>query len=201
MLISRVVTVSLSIFVDKTTRDCRVDSQATRPQYLLRARAPMKDQKGVIPRLSGPQDNFLYGSRQMKEILKAKQVCHVVPIDDAANSISFHVLRRSNAGSDVGSNPEYARDVACSILLQGLGVVSIWFTRYQEDPRQKWKLLYELYSATTTFTKAIAHTTLGRMKYICQPMHEYVAKWETCAAQLASTSVPMDGGLPVTIFC
>lgn len=56
------------------------------------------------------------------------------------------------------------------------------------------KFLHERYSAMTTFSKALLHTTLARTKYTGQPAHEYVAKSESCAVQPSSMDVPMDEG-------
>lgn len=63
-----------------------------------------------------------------------------------------------------------------------------------------WKLLHEWYSGTTTFSKATVPRTLAQMKHTGQPMHHYVAKWESCAAQLAFMDAPMDKGLLVIMF-
>lgn len=55
-----------------------------------------------------------------------------------------------------------------------------------------WKFLHEQYSATTTFSKATVHKSLGRMKYTGQPMHEKATKCESHAAQMALMDAPMD---------
>lgn len=54
-----------------------------------------------------------------------------------------------------------------------------------------WKVLYERYSAKTTFSSATVLTTLIQMKYTGQLMHEYVTKWESCAAQLVPLDTPV----------
>lgn len=43
-------------------------------------------------------------------------------------------------------------------------------------------------------------TKLAWMKYTAETMHEYAAKWESCAEQLASMDTSMDEELLVTIF-
>lgn len=44
-----------------------------------------------------------------------------MPADEAACSSSSYQVRASQEGSDVASDPEYVRDVACLIIVQGLG--------------------------------------------------------------------------------
>lgn len=107
--------------------------------------------------------------------------------DDTSSSFSSHQVPASDAGSDAGSGPEYARDVACRIILDGLGEeLLVYIMQYQEDPPQMWKFLYERYSANTMFSKATLDSTLARMEFPSQLMHEYVAKWELCAVQMES---------------
>lgn len=85
----------------------------------------MMDQKVLIPRLGGTQDNFLHWSAQIRAILKAKGVWHVVRADDAVSLSSWHQVQVSEEGSDVASDPEYGRDIEWSIILQGLGEVPL----------------------------------------------------------------------------
>lgn len=96
----------------------------------------MTDQKVSVPRLGGPQDNFLNWSVQIKVILKARRVWHVVRAEDRASLSSLHRVQASDKGSDVGSDPEYVRDIVCSIILQEPGEVLIaCVMQYQEGPR------------------------------------------------------------------
>lgn len=80
----------------------------------------MPGQEVSIPRLGRPQDNFLYWLAQMKAILKSKRVQHVVRDDIAVRWSSLHQVLATNARSGEGSEAEYAKDVACSIIVHGL---------------------------------------------------------------------------------
>lgn len=114
---------------------------------------------------------------RIKEMLKAKRLWHVVRAYDAASSSSSRQGWASDTGSNIGSDIEYARNVAYSIILQALGNVPFaCVMRFQEDPSQMWKFLNDRYSATTTVSKATMHTTLAQMKYTGQLMHIYIAK-------------------------
>lgn len=122
----------------------------------------MTERNVAIPRFLGPQDNFLYWSAQIKAILNAKQVWHVMQVDDPASVSLSHQVRASDAGSDVCSAPERLRDVACTKILQGLDKVPFaCVMHYQENPQQMRKFLHDWYSALAKFGKATVHTTLA----------------------------------------
>lgn len=95
------------------------------------------DKKIAISRFHGPQYSLLYWKAQVKEILNTNQVWPVVQVDDAARLSSSHQVQASHEGYDACSDPEYARDVACSVIQQGLGEVPFaCLIQYQEDPQQ-----------------------------------------------------------------
>lgn len=128
------------------------------------------------------------------------RVWSIVRADNAASLFSSHEVRASDAWSDIGVNPEYAGHVACSIILQGF--VEVQFeceTRYQEDSPQMWSFLHERYISATT-CKATVHAMLAQKKYTGQPMHEYVAKLESCSAHPASLNAGIDEGVLVTMI-
>lgn len=83
----------------------------------------MTDQKVAIPRFFGLQNNFLYWSAQLKAILKARPMWNVLWVYDAASSSSWPEMRVSDAESDISSDLEYSRDVACLLIRQGLAEV------------------------------------------------------------------------------
>lgn len=104
----------------------------------------MTDQKVFIPRFEGPQDNFLSWWAQITAILKATRVWHVEQADGVGSSFSSHQVRASEIGSNVACDTEYVMDVACSMILQGLGkVLFACVMRYQEEQSSMWKLLHE----------------------------------------------------------
>lgn len=114
-------------------------------------------------------------------ILKAKLAWYVVPGDDAVSSTTSHQEATSGAddGSVAASDWEVSKDIVCSVTLHGLGEVPITcLMSHQEHPGKIWSFLHERYSPKTTFNKAALHSTLARLRYIGQPMHEYVTKWE-----------------------
>lgn len=81
------------------------------------------------------------------------------------------------------SDPEHSKDVACAVIIQGLGEVS--FARvmqYQEDPRKMFSFLHNRCCAATTFSWVTVHSTLARMRYTGLKMHRYIARWVYCSA-------------------
>lgn len=62
----------------------------------------------------------------MKKILKAKCVWHVVGGGDPANQFATHQdgTEQTSTAAEVVADDEYARDVARSVILRGLGKVS-----------------------------------------------------------------------------
>lgn len=80
---------------------------------------------------------------QIKEIQKVKRDWHVMRAGDAMGFSSLHHVRASDEGSDVASDSEYVRDVACSIALQRLGEVPfVCVVRNQEESPQRWRFLH-----------------------------------------------------------
>lgn len=68
--------------------------------------------------------------------------CHVVQAGDAASSSLWHQVRKSEEECNVANDPDYAKDIACSIVLRRLGEVpSARIILYQEDPPEIWKFL------------------------------------------------------------
>lgn len=58
-----------------------------------------------------------------------------MPADDAVHLSSYHQVWASEEGCDVAGDSEHARDVACSIILQGLGKGPVTAViPYQESP-------------------------------------------------------------------
>lgn len=132
----------------------------------------MTDQNVFIPRSGGPHDNFLYSSAQIKAVLKAKRVWHLLLADDAASLSSSHEVLGSDEGSDLASAPEYARDIAFSIILQKIGKAPfVWAMRYQKDSQEMWRLLHDRHSAPTTFSRVTGHRSFSSMMYTDQPVH------------------------------
>lgn len=87
------------------------------------------------------------------------------------------------------SDPEYAKDVACSIILQRLGEVQfVSVMRYQDGLWQMWRFLHEQNSTTPSSCRATGDTKLAQMKYVGQPIHKYVAKSMYCSELHASIS-------------
>lgn len=50
------------------------------------------------------------------------------------------------------------------------------------------------------FSKTSVKSTLERLKYTEQPLHENIAKWESYAVPLASIHAPKDERLLMTMF-
>lgn len=67
-------------------------------------------------------------------------------------------------------------------------------------PTSELKVHAWLYIALVTLGRATGHKTVGGMQYTGKPMHEYIAKWESCSAQPASMDDMMDDGLLPTTF-
>lgn len=80
----------------------------------------------------------------MKTILKATHFWYVVRVDNAASASSSHQVGAGHEGSDVASDLEYARDVACWKGLQVLGEEPFAiFMQFQENPRLILTFLHE----------------------------------------------------------
>lgn len=155
----------------------------------------MTGQKVSIPRNGGPQDGFWYWWVQINLILNAKPVWHVVQADDASSTSSSPQVWVKDSGSGVASDPEYAKDVSCSLILQWLGEVPFRAScvmQYQEDPQERGKFLHDQFSAMTISSRVPVHTTFAWMEYSGQPMHKWVAECELPSARLMSMEAAMD---------
>lgn len=72
------------------------------------------------PTFQEPQDNFVCWKTRIKTILKAKMVWLVEPSDGVPSSCWSLKVQASDEASEKSSPSEYATDVSCSIILQGL---------------------------------------------------------------------------------
>lgn len=97
------------------------------------------EQGSLVPRFKGQQDNFLYWSGQIKAILKAKRVWHVGRGDDGASSSASHQDGTDKTGTATEGvlDNAFAKDIACSVVLQGLAEVSTArVMAHQDDTRR-----------------------------------------------------------------
>lgn len=97
------------------------------------------EQRTLTPRLRDPKNNFLYCSAQVKAILKAKRVWHVVRGDNVASSSASHHDRMSTIfdGAVAIVDSEFNKDVTCLVTLQGIGKIPFArVTVHQDDPRK-----------------------------------------------------------------
>lgn len=70
-----------------------------------------------------------------------------------------------------------ARDVACSLILQGHQEAPFGcIMAYQNKTRRIWEVLYEPYNATRAFGKAALYSSLARSRHTGRTIQEYVAK-------------------------
>lgn len=91
--------------------------------------------KGSFPRIGGLQDSLMYWPAQMNAILKSKLVWYVARVYNAPGLSPSRQVRVSVARSEASSDLEHAREVECSITLQGLGkVLFACVMQYQGGP-------------------------------------------------------------------
>ena len=154
-----------------------------------------------IPRFRGHQDNFYFWSAQIKAILKAKKAWKVVRPTSGTVSTTDGSSQVVTATSKKLLSEEAANDIACSVILQGLGEVPFAAVmQYQDDPQKMWNVLHERYAAVSSFSKASIHTSLARLKYGGENMDSYLSKWERYNAQLAAMGSPLDESLLISMF-
>lgn len=80
------------------------------------------DQLSLISRFKGQQDNFQYGSAQLRAVLKVKHTYRIVRGDAATSSYASNQDETDRPGiaSEGVMNGEYTRVVARSVNLRGL---------------------------------------------------------------------------------
>lgn len=161
------------------------------------------DRQGLVAHFKGQMNNFLYWSDQLKEILKAKRERHVVWWENAAGFSVSHQdgTKRADTTTRGVMDDEYARDVAWSLILQGLGEVPFAFVMgHQDDPRRMWEFPHQRYSANKTFSKAVLHYSLARTLYADEEMQGYVAMLDQMSAQVVSLDPSFGEGLLVSML-
>lgn len=120
----------------------------------------------------------MFRSAEVKAILKAKLMWRVVRGYGVASSTSHRVEMKvvENCGGNI-TGGEYARDSGCSLILQGLEEIPFsCVIAHQDDQRKMWEPLYQRYIASKTFSKAILHSCLARIRYSGQAVKDFFAK-------------------------
>lgn len=96
---------------------------------------------------------------------------------------------------------ENARDVTCAVIPRRPDEVqSASVMAHPDDLQWTWKFLIKLYSASTTFKKALLHSTLMRTQNREQAKKNYVARLEQMSAQLPWMDATIYEGLLVTML-
>lgn len=128
----------------------------------------------------------MYWLSQLKESLKAKPVWHDMQGDRAMSSYKSHHDGLDMTDSTIGDvmYDDYAPDVACSEIFQGLGQVPVAYVSHLDCPWRFWKVLHQQESANTTFSNVVVHPTLAPVQYIRPAVQKYVPRTEHMSAQL-----------------
>lgn len=104
----------------------------------------IKHRKVGVFRLDWSLDRFLYLLAQINAILNVWQVWHEDRDYGAMCSSRSHQEPPDNEGSNGESDLEYAKEVACSVILKGLGKAqSACVVCFQKEPGHIWRFPYE----------------------------------------------------------
>lgn len=88
-------------------------------------------------------------------------------------SSTLYLIRTRDGGLAIMNDLECTNDVTCFIYFYKIGEPPlVCQSPYQDDQKEIYSFLYEIYCATTTFRRAPVNSTVAQLRHTGQPMSE-----------------------------